>query len=164
MIGFAISFALFWAYTKLIYHKSVVDKHHLIAAHFTFTVLNTMLWGLPIPNLPYWVVVPMLLNSTRIELWYDSIMVHVNNLGYAQLITLKNAIAIIPLFHCADKVNYNSGVIMSVIVMDIMHWVMHTAQQTKWFQGTTGLPSSWLAIRTVSNEIVRERPESQTSH
>ena len=133
---------MFWVYTKLIYHKSVVDERHLIAAHLVFTVLNTIIWGLPTPNLPYWVVVPLLLNSTRIELWYDSIMVHSNNLGYAQLMTVKNAMVIIPVFHCADKVNYNSGIVLSILVMDIMHWILHTTQtlpRTK---------SSYLTLRT----------------
>ncbi len=156
-LSFAISFLMFWLYTKLIYHKSVVEHRHLIAAHFIFIVINPILWDLPTSNLPYWVVVPLLLNSTRIELWYESLMIHANNLGYAQLITLKNAIPIVWVFHCADKVNYNSGVVMSIVLMDVMHWVMHTVHQTKYIRWTENknrkpliaTKSSYLTFRTI---------------
>ena len=146
-----VAFCLFWAYSKLIYHKEVPDKRQLMTSHLMFCALNTIFYRLPSFNLPYWVIVPLLLNSTRIELWWESLMIHANNLVYAQMKTLKNAIFMVCLFHCADKYNFNASFVVNILAMDMIHFMLHIFKRhSSWHHPKLILRSSYLTIRTIS--------------
>jgi len=147
VVHYVLAFFFFWLYAKIIYHRSRVDKRHLILAHFMFSSLNAIFYSMPSFNLPYWVVVPLLLNSTRIELWFESLMIHMNNLGYAQITTLKNALFLIPLFHWADKLNCNATFVLNVLGMDVLHFVLY---EIRLFKKKTAKRTSYVGITTIS--------------
>ena len=155
ILAFFVSFGLFWLYSKLIYSKSVVFHRGLIVSHIMFSAMNSILWSLPSMNLPYWVVIPLMLNSTRIELWYESLMIHANNLAYAQVITVKNALPIVWMFHCSNKAGVNASFVLSILIMDIIHfmlWSFKTIQVFKVPKITTR--TSWLTLRTITQHEI----------
>lgn len=110
-----MAFVGFWMYTKLVYHDSMPLYRHLRGAHLLFS-LTGMLWVEG--EAPYWFVVPLVLNSTRIELYNIRF-----NFWYVVMYLVKNS-AIALNFHWAYTEKYSGAYVVSVLLMDLMHWLM----------------------------------------
>ena len=114
MIQILISFIGFWLYQKLIYYDQLFVFAQLRAAHALFS-LSAILW-LP-GKTPVWVIVPLILNSTRIELFNISICVE--NIWPFFLYVMKN-IPIAICFVWAHSLNYSTSYVVSVLFIDFI--------------------------------------------
>lgn len=144
ILAYIASLCLFWMYTKLIYHKARPIHRSLVAAHAMFAAINTILWDLKSYNMPYWVIIPIIANSTRIELFYESLMIHANNIPFALLTYLKNTIIISLIFAWASAAGMNTSLIISILSMDVIHFLLHGLHWKK-----RVFKSSYLSIRTL---------------
>ena len=116
IVGFIASFCLYFVYTMLIYNK-VPDSANI---HFMYSAVNAILWGMPSYDLPYWALVPLVLNSTRIELCYGRLMIHANNVPYALLKLLKNFLLITFLFYMSRYLQMSATLVLSLLTIDII--------------------------------------------
>ncbi len=119
-----IAFLAFWVYHKFIYYDNKPMHKHIIAAHLLFTA--TGLFGIP-GNVNYWLVIPLLINCTRIELY--TLPLHTNNVGYFVLHVLKN-IPIWLMFHIAHSRGYSGAYLISILTMDTIAWVLYEIRVT----------------------------------
>ena len=116
IVGFIASFCLYFVYTMLIYNK-VPDSANI---HFMYSAVNAILWGMPSYDLPYWALVPLVFNSTRIELCNCRLMVHANNLPFALLKLLKNFLLISFLFYLSRYTKMSATLVLSILTIDII--------------------------------------------
>ena len=147
ILAYITSLCLFWLYTKLIYHKARPFHRSLVAAHAMFAALNTILWDLKSYNIPYWVIIPIITNSTRIELLYESLMIHANNIPFALLTYLKNTIFISLIFAWASAARIN--VVISILSMDVIHFLLDGFALKRHWTNKRVVKSSYLSIRTI---------------
>ena len=133
MIAFIASFCLYFLYTMLIYSKVPSS----LKIHFMYSAVNAILWGLPSYDLPYWVLLPLVFNSTRIELCNCRLMVHANNVPFALLKLLKNSLVITFLFHLSRHAKMSASLVLSILSIDIIQaisWeikVIHYVNQAR---------------------------------
>ena len=124
MLSVFASWALFYIYTVLVHHKALPMKKHLIAAHTMFAAINGVMWAGPSYNLPPWVIIPLLINSSRIELMYFKATVHANNIGFALVVLMKNSIPIGMLFIWANLAGMSAAFVLSILSMDGLFFIM----------------------------------------
>ena len=135
------SLCLFWVYTRLIYHKARPMHTTLVAAHAMFAAINTIMWERQ--NMPYWVIIPIIANSTRIELLYESLAIHTNNIPFALLILLKNTIVILTLR------GMHTSLVTSILSMDVIHFILDGVALKRHWTNKRVVKSSYLSIRTI---------------
>jgi hypothetical protein len=115
-----LTYFAFFGYQKLIYYKNKPIHEHLVSAHLMFTA--TGLFWVP-GNINYWLVIPLLVNCTRIEMYYESLAYHWNNIGYFIVHVVKN-LPIWLMFHIAHWEGYSGAYLISILIMDTMAWVL----------------------------------------
>lgn len=121
MLTFISSFILYLVYSRLIYSKAKTGGPEV---HCMFSAINAIFWGFPSYNLPYWVLLPLVLNSTRLELWFDSIMIHSNNVAFAVLKCIKNFIPMSVMFYFASTLKANASFVLSILTIDIIYTIL----------------------------------------
>lgn len=112
------AFLGFWMYQKLIYYDKLFVNTQLRAAHILFAFTG-LLW-LP-NNAPAWTIVPLILNSTRIELF--NLTFHVNNTVYFLLHVLKN-MPIALCFYWTHSHNHSGAYVVSILFMDLLSLIL----------------------------------------
>ena len=118
IIKIAFAFLGFWMYQKLIYYDKLFVNTQLRAAHIMFAFTG-ILW---IPNnAPVWTIVPIILNSTRIELF--NLAIHVNNATYFLLHVLKN-MPIVLCFYWTHSHNHSAAYVVSILFMDFLSLIL----------------------------------------
>lgn len=119
-----LRYCAFWVYHKFIYHDNKPIHWHLVAAHILFS-LTGMMWIRG--NVNYWMVVPLLVNCTRIEL--HTLSYRWNNVGYFILHLVKN----IPIwlnFNWAHSLGYSGAYVISILYMDTIAWILYEIRVT----------------------------------
>ena len=114
---FLASCLTYLLYSMLIYHRSNTGS---LRIYLTFSAINAIALGFPSYNLPHWCFVPLLLNSTRIELWFDLLMIHSNNTLYALLKLTKNFFPMVVMYLIAFFFEKSASFFISIIFMQMI--------------------------------------------
>ena len=112
-----LTYFAFWVYHKFIYYENKPIYNHMVAAHLMFS-LTGLLW---VPgNAEYWMVIPLLINCTRIEMYY-----HPHHTALYFMFHMMKNIPIWLNFHWAHSEGYSGAYVVSILAMDTIAWILH---------------------------------------